>query len=270
MSPKPNPQPLTSEYLHRALAVVQAAVKEPEEELRAHFGKVEHETKGFPGDFVTHLDREVETLLAKRLLAFDPTIGFRGEEHGVHTHADRTWLVDPIDGTTHFIRGLPFCTTMVALIDDGQVMLSVIYDFIRQDMYWAIRGEGAYCNDQPIHVSQRPLNEALLAFETNKSHPGNAELLAAIDNAAYAHFQSVCAGFDMIMVAAGKLEGRLAKDGYGADWDFAAGSLLVSEAGGIVANIGKTTYDYRNHDYLMTNPIVYKELTEGPDALFPL
>jgi fructose-1,6-bisphosphatase/inositol monophosphatase family enzyme len=72
------------------------------------------------------------------------------------------------------------------------------------------------------------------------------------------------------MVASGKLDGRLALDPWGQDWDFAPGSLLVTEAGGIATNLGKNTYDYRNHNYIIANPLVHEELTVGPRALFPV
>lgn len=260
---------MNKEYLYEALEMVKAAVIEVGAELRGHYGNVEAEAKDNFGDLVTELDRKTEVFLAAKFKEFDPTIGFRGEEFGVTSDSDRTWLVDPIDGTTHFVRGLPFCTTMVALIDNGQIVLSVIYDFVNQDTYWAITGEGAYKNQTRLHVSDRPLRQSLLSYETNSKQPGNLDLwLTLRDKTNY--IQTMNCGYEFAMIASGKLDGRIAKDPYGKDWDFAPGSLLVAEACGIVANLGKSTYDYTDHDYLMTNQHVYDELTHPVTGLFPV
>ncbi len=200
---------------------------------------------------------------------FSADIGFRGEEFGVQAQAETTWLVDPIDGTSHFTRGLPFCTTMVALIENGQVVLSVIHDFVRDDTYWATRGGGAFCNGKRISVSERGLKHGMISFETKLDKPQNNAKYLQVRGQANIIATLNC-GFEFAMIASGKLEGRIGLEPYGADWDFAPGSLLVSEAGGVATNIGQNTYDYRNHDYLITNSVVHGELTGGADAIFPL
>lgn len=257
--------------LEKALEAVQAVVFEVGEELVKHYGNVEHEIKGSRGntaDIVTQLDRDTEHLLADELAKYDSSIAFRGEEFGIRSEADRTWLVDPIDGTAHFIRGIPFCTTMVSLIEGEEVVLSVINDFVSRNMYWATKGGGAFMNGQPIRVSDRSLSRGLVSFETNKSMPGNLELYKKLGDLT-GLVSTISCGFEFSLVASGRLEGRIAKDPYGEDWDFAPGSLLVAEAGGVVRNIGETSYNYKNHDYLMVGPNAYEELTSGPDALFP-
>ena len=80
----------------------------------------------------------------------------------------------------------------------------------------------------------------------------------------------ISAGFEYAMVASGKLDARISLDPYGKIWDFAPGSLLVAEAGGVVANIGSKGYDYRNFNFIAANPVIYKELTEGKNPLFPI
>lgn len=260
--------------LERALEIAKAAAEEAGKELIKHFGNIEAESKNstgdVSGDIVTRLDRETEELLAQRLGAFDPSIGFRGEESGIRTDGETTWLVDPIDGTNHFVRGLPFCTTMIALIEDGQVVLSVINDFVRGEMYWAILGHGAFCNGEPIHVSQRPLSHSLVHIESKVDKPENMEAFVRMNAVAGNTFNMLNCGWDFIMIAKGLIDGRIGLDPYGFDWDFAPGSLLVTEAGGIATNIGLETYDYRNHDYIIANPLVHKALTTGEGALFPV
>lgn len=258
--------------LRLALDITRSAVTEAGKELKQFYGNVESLSKGDGSSVagvVTELDRKTEKFLAVELGKFSTAIGFRGEEFGVHSEADTTWLVDPIDGTAHFIRGLPFCTTMVALIEKGEVVMSVIHDFVKDDTYWAIRNEGAYCNDRRISVSGRTLAQSLISFETRLEKPENYEKYLQVRRQA-GIISTINCGFEFAMIASGKLDGRIGLDPYGMDWDFAPGSLLVTEAGGVAANIGTNTYDYRNHDYLITNARVHAELTNGSDAIFPI
>lgn len=263
---------MTDKDLEQALHITRQAVTKAGQELKQYYGNVETISKGDGssiGGVVTKLDRQTERFLAKELSKFSADIGFRGEEFGVHSHANTTWLVDPIDGTAHFIRGIPFCTTMVALIEDGKVVMSVIHDFVRDDTYWAIRGGGAFCNDKRIFVSQRSLKQSLISFETKLEKPENYEKYLAVRGQA-GIIATINCGFEFAMIASGKLDGRIGLDPYGMDWDFAPGSLLVAEAGGVVTNIGKDTYDYQNHDFIIANAVVHKELTGGNNPVFPL
>lgn len=264
---------MTKQYLEDALSVSKNAVTKAGEKLMQYYGNIETETKSNTGsnitDIVTKLDREIENFLAEELSEFDPTISFRGEEFGIRSESDNTWLVDPIDGTTHFVRGLPFCTIMLALVNNHKVVMSVIYDFVNKNMYSAIANQGAYMNNDRIHVSSRPLSEALVSFETRIENPENLQTYLKVRSVANL-IQTMNSGFEFAMIASGKLDCRLAKNPYGNDWDFAAGSLLVTEAGGIATNMGLPTYDYRNHDYIIGNSVIHKELTNSKNALFPL
>jgi myo-inositol-1(or 4)-monophosphatase len=254
---------------HRAVVDV---VLEAGELLAAQFGKLDAfmMKSEAPVDVVTTLDLSVEQMLAERLYAAYPEIGFVGEEFGVTRAAERFWLVDPIDGTAHFIRGTPFCTTMVALIDNNEVVFSLIYDFVRKDLYMAEKGHGASLNGSPLQVSNRPFKKSYLSVEANvEHHPEDLARFLELRRSSVM-IETVNCGYEFGLIATGKIEGRICMHPYGRDYDYAAGTLLVAEAGGIVANIGQTTYDYRNHDFLATNKVVYEELTSGPDALFPL
>jgi|SRR3989344_2597718 len=210
-------------------------------------------------DVVTVLDQKVENFLREKLAKVYPDITFVGEEGGGNRKEGRFWLVDPIDGTGHFIRGLPFCTSMLALIENSEVIFSLIYDFINDDIYWAEKGKGAYKNDTPIHVSDRSLSDSYLCTESKVYKKYNQEFLGEIVKKT-AYFASVDCGWEFAMVACGKLDGRISFDPWGYDYDFAPGALLVSEAGGMVKNIGSIKYDYKNLDFMAVNPVVYKEL----------
>ena len=247
------------------------------QELKPHWGNVSHKIKNDEKEVVTELDRQTELFLAQRLESFDDSIGFRGEELGVRKAGDTTWLVDPIDGTVHFIRGLPFCTTMISLIEDGQVVLGVIHDFIADNTYWAIRGQGSFCNDQPIKVSQKSTKaDHIIMLESDMSNPLAQAL--RVDPRLNGHsrnrstyiLRTADSGWEFAMVASGRVDARLVFCGFGHDYDYAPGSLLVAEAGGVVTNIGSDSYDYTNLNLLAANPVVHRELTGGPDALFPV
>lgn len=248
-----------------------SAAKEAGVTLKKHFGnvKVEKVKDDSAAGIVTKLDTQTEELLFARLSKDDQSVGFKGEEFGLQKTAERFWLVDPIDGTGFFVRGIPICTTMLALIEQGVVVGSVLYDFVRDDVYYAEKGKGAYCNNKPIHVSERNLSQAYINIESRLET--KKDLQTYLDmNKKYVVITSAIAGFEFIYVATGRMDARINLHPYGKDYDFAAGSLLVSEAGGIVTNIGKKTYDYANTNLIAANPIIFKELTEGKDAFFPI
>ncbi len=256
--------------LEKDLAAAKEIVLEAGENLRKHFGNIEatHSKSERAVDVVTQLDVDTENLIATSLQKYDPTIGFRGEEKGVRHEGSRFWLTDPIDGTAHFIRGIPFCTTMVSQIENGGVNLAIIYNFVTNELYETIRGQGARLNGQEIHVSNRPLSDAYLFYESNMVKQDLINTYLKLKKVA-TPLTTINCGYEYGLIASGKIEGRICANAFGKDWDYAPGSLLVQEAGGTVANLGKTTYDYTNHDFLAVNPKVYKELTEGKDALFP-
>lgn len=250
--------------------IVVPIVRRVREMLLPHYGNVAFREKPSArrNDFVTELDIGIEKFLKEELFKLYSDIAFAGEETGGDRSAERFWLVDPIDGTDHFIRGLPFCTTMLALIERGTVTFSVIYDFVNDHMYTAEKGKGAFADGIPMHVNTRPLAGSRLTWDFELDTLERLrEFLWLSERCAL--FDTGASGFAFPMVACGKLDGRLCL-GAGKDYDYAPGSLLVSEAGGIVANIGKRTYDYRNPEFIAANPVLFKELTEGPDALFPI
>lgn len=237
------------------------------ENLKRHWGKVDDvSSKKSVADLVTKFDRETEETIKISLAKHFPEIGFYGEEGG-GTLEGTFWLVDPIDGTQHFVRGLPFCSTMIALIENGEAIFSTINLFTSNEIFVAEKGKGSTCNDQPISVSQRPLKEAFVSFESNQTIAKNRKLREALRERTWL-FQTLNAGFEFAMVAAGKLDARIQLDPFGEVHDFAAGALLIKEAGGIVTNLGSDKYDFQNLNSIAANPIIYQELTSGEQALF--
>lgn len=236
-----------------------------------HFGNVSiMSIKGASAaSAVTEIDQQVERHLASEFAKLMPDVSFVGEEFGGDRSAERFWLVDPIDGTGHYIHGMPYCTTMVALIENGEVVFGALYDFVNDVLYHAVLGQGAFANGARIQVNQRELSGAYVCYETKLDKPDNMEKYLQFRKRSIL-LNHCCAGYDHILVATGKIEGRIGFDPYGTDYDFAPGTLLISEAGGVVTNIGSSTYDYRNPNYIAANKMVHRSLTEGPDALFPV
>jgi myo-inositol-1(or 4)-monophosphatase len=240
--------------------------------LKPHFGKtvVQSWKSQHAGDAVTKLDIETEKFIFENLKQKFPSIGFKGEELGsVDISSGKFWLVDPIDGTAYFSRGIKGCSTMLALIDDGQVKIGIIYDFIDENLYFAEKGKGAYHNYKQMYVSKRDIKDSLVFIEckvTDEVSGAFLELQKRYDVASAGY----PAGTEFAMVARGQVEGRICLNAFGGEHDFAPGSLIVQEAGGVVANLGKTTYDYTNRNFIAANKILFEDLTSGENSLFPI
>ena len=245
---------------------IEAALKTGKN-LESNFGNVKHFTKKADEEekginIVTKFDKEAEKDLAERLLKYDNTVGFHGEEFGEIKKGEKMWLVDPIDGTAHYVRGIPVCTTMISLVDQGEVLVSVIYDFLRNNLFSATKNGGAFLNSKPIHVSKRSLKDAYICLESKLETEEERQIFFNLRKHAVVITQAT-SGYEYALVAQGKLDGRISINPWARIWDFAAGCLLVKEAGGTVKNIGKDTYEYTNMDIIATNPVIYRELNSG-------
>jgi myo-inositol-1(or 4)-monophosphatase len=230
--------------LHSALLnVMMSAVLRAAKGLKRDFGEVsalQVSRKG-PADFVTASDRKAEAVLREDLLKARPGYGFVGEEGGVITGSDpaHRWIVDPVDGTTNFIHGLPHFAISVALEREGALVAGVVYNPITDELFVAEKGKGAFLNDRRIRVAGRrdPL-EAIVAcgipHAGRGDHGGFARELARVQ----AKFGGVrrfgSAALDLAFVAAGRLDAYWERDL--APWDMAAGLVLVREAGGLVTD----------------------------------
>ena len=253
----PHPVPFIFMYKDKVIPIIKEAGKK----LAGSFGKVEvlNHKDGLPYNVVTELDLETEKYLKKNLNKIYPSIEFFGEEFGGNKEAERYWLVDPIDGTAHFIRGIPFCTLMLALVESGEVVFSAIHNIASGETFWAEKGQGAEKDGKAIRVSSRPLSSAYLTYEISLKKKENVDLFISLKNK-YVMFKTVCAGFEFALIAQGKIEGRITIDPWGKEWDYAAGAFLVREAGGTVLNLKKDSYDFKNYNFIAANSIVLKEL----------
>ena len=202
------------------------------------------DSKEGPANFVTEHDKKVQDMLEEQLLKIIPDAIFVGEEESANNVSgdDKYFVVDPIDGTTNFIKDYHVSCISVALIEKEQVQVGVIYNPYLNEVYWAKRGEGAYCNDKKIEVSKQPLSNGIVLFG---SSPYNEELHEKSFEMAYKYFKqaldirrSGSAALDLCAIAAGRAE--LYFELKLSPWDYAAGSLIVEEAGGIVTTVDGT------------------------------
>jgi myo-inositol-1(or 4)-monophosphatase len=199
-------------------------------------------TKG-PGDFVSKADREAERLIKEDLMGARPTYGWLGEETGGEDGADptRRWIVDPLDGTTNFLHGMPHWAISIALEHKGEIVSAVVYDPAKDEMFWAEKGSGAWLNDnRRLRVSgRRSMSEAVFAtgvpFGAKKTLPAMLADLARLMPACAGVRRWGAASLDLAFVAAGRFDGYWERELQ--PWDIAAGLLLVKEAGGMVGPV---------------------------------
>jgi fructose-1,6-bisphosphatase/inositol monophosphatase family enzyme len=251
----------TLDFLHEADRHIRMTLEKVRPQLLEAQGNIEHHLKD-DSSAVTEMDTFVEAQLRDALQAFDKSIGFSGEEGGVDYDQKTFWLVDPIDGTEQFIRGIPMATNMVALIDNGEPILSVIYNFTLGDYYLAIKGHGATCNGHSIHVSNRTADRAWVTMTASNAKSGVPGLRDKLSEQVSRVRNFGAAGYQYPLVASGATEAHIQFNGSGHEWDFAPGALLVQEAGARIANIGSDTYNYREHNHIAANPVIFDQLME--------
>lgn len=192
-------------------------------------------------NFVTEYDSKVQEILRKELLKINPEATFIGEEGEQNEFSEngKFFIVDPIDGTTNFIKDYHMSCISVALIVDGDAEIGVVYNPYSDELFWAEKGNGAFCNDKKLSVSKQPLSNGIVLFGTSPYHE---ELNKSSFDMAYMYFKealdirrSGSAALDLCAIAAGRAE--LYFELLISPWDYAAGYLLVKEAGGLVTDI---------------------------------
>ncbi|TPW30088.1 inositol monophosphatase [Martelella alba] len=223
--------------------MVQAALKAGRS-LTRDFGEVQNlqvSVKG-PADFVSQADLKAEKILRTELLRARPTYGFLGEEGGEEegTDGQHRWIVDPLDGTTNFLHGIPQFAVSVALERSGEVVAGVIYNPAQDELFVAEKGGGAFCNDRRIRVSaRRKLADCVIGCgvpHLGRGHHGKflVELRHVMGEVAGIRRMGA-ASLDLAYVAAGRLDGYWEE--YLSAWDMAAGLILVREAGGFISDM---------------------------------
>jgi len=254
--------------LHSALLnVMIKAARKAGRTLKRDFGEVEHlqvSLKG-PANFVTAADRRAEEIVHEELSRARPGYGFLGEEGGRREGPDKThtFIVDPLDGTSNFLHGIPHFAVSIALEREGTIVAGVIYNPANDDLFVAERGKGAFLNDQRLRVAaRRRLLDAVIACAL--PHHGRGDLalgvreIAAVQDKVAGLRRFGAAALDLAWVAAGRLDGYWERNI--SPWDVAAGTVLVREAGGYVTDLDGGEDPYRTGDVAAGNEVIHREL----------
>ena len=222
-----------------------------------------------PKDYVTQIDQAAEEAIIDILRTAYPEHGFLAEESGTHLAPGETaqdqpefqWIIDPLDGTTNFIHGFPVYAVSIALMQRGQVTQAVVYDPARNEMFTASRGGGAFLNDRRVRVSgQTRFHDALLGAHV----PGSAG--GASGPSRFSSMLSECASarrmgstvLDLAYVANGRFDGFCGVNLK--PWDLAAGSLLVLEAGGLLADFDGEQAWMKSGSVLAASPKIFTQM----------
>ena len=221
-----------------------------------------------PNDFVSEVDRAAEQAIIETLLEAYPGHGIlaeeSGREHGAR-HSEFTWIIDPLDGTTNFLHGFPVYAVSIALAHRGAVQQAVVYDPTRNDLFYASRGRGAFLNDKRLRVSKRTrLSDSLVGtgfpFRKGDNFKRYVKMFEEIMQSCAGLRRPGAAALDLCYVAAGWYDGFF-ETGLN-PWDVAAGSLIITEAGGLVGNFtGESDFLYQR-EVVAGNPKVYGQLVQ--------
>jgi myo-inositol-1(or 4)-monophosphatase len=235
--------------------------------LKRDFGEVEHlqvSLKG-PANFVTAADRRAEEILHGELMQARPGYGFLGEEGGLRAGPDKThtWIVDPLDGTTNFLHGIPHFAISIALQREDTIVAGLVYNPANDDMFTAERGKGAFLNDQRLRVAGRTrLVDSVVAC--GLPHHGRGDLnlaskeLTAVQDKVAGLRRFGAASLDLAWIAAGRFDAYWEHDL--APWDIAAGLILVREAGGYATDLNGGESPHVSGDVIAGNETIQREL----------
>ena len=254
--------------LHSALInVMVKAARQAGRGLKRDLGEIEHlqvSLKG-PANFVTLADKRAEETLYAELTKARPGYGFIGEEGGNREGADKshTWIVDPLDGTTNFLHGIPQFAISIGLQREGVMIAGVIYNPANDELYTAERGKGAFLNDQRLRVAgRRRMDECVIGCGLPHIGRGDLELsrreLTALQNRVAGLRRFGAASLDLAFVAAGRLDGYWERDLQ--PWDIADGQLMVREAGGTITGITGNDDAVSTGNVICGNEFVHGEL----------
>lgn len=244
--------------------VMDGAARKAARSLVHDFGEVEQlqvSRKG-PADFVSEADRRAEEILRRELGKARPDFSMLLEESGTVGDAASAsrWIVDPLDGTTNFLHGIPHFAISIAHEEDGELVAGMVYDPLRDESFWAVRGAGAYLNNHRLRVSARKdMGDAVLATGLPfGDRPGKQETLAVLEpvmarTAGLRRFGA--ASLDLAYVAAGRFDAFWE---FGlSPWDVAAGILLIREAGGFVTELDGGDNPLTGDTILAANDALY-------------
>jgi len=249
------------------LNVMTRAAEKAGKAILRDFGEVEHlqvSRKG-PADFVSAADQKAERIVREELQKARPDFGFLMEEGGEIVGKDTAhrFIVDPLDGTTNFLHGVPHWAISIGLEREGEIIAGVVYEPVHDQMFWAEKGAGAFLNHQRLRVSnRRTLADSLIATGIPFKGHGNAKEFLVQLEALMGQISGIrrfgAASLDLAYTAAGRFDGFFEADLK--PWDLAAGMLLVTEAGGFVSEIGQGKSPLTSGSILAANANLHSHL----------
>jgi len=217
-------------------------------------------------DFVTEVDQASENIIIDTLLTAYPDHGILAEESGQtrgNPQSEHIWIIDPLDGTTNFIHGFPFYCISIALQSKGRIEQAVVYDPTRNDLFTSTRGRGAFMNDRRLRVSKRiRLQDCLIStgfpFRPDDDFTAYLQVMADVMKRTAGLRRPGAAALDLAYVAAGFSDGFFETGLH--PWDMAAGSLLITEAGGLVGNFTGDADYLHQRECMAANPKIFAQL----------
>ncbi len=256
--------PLRDLYLDIALQ----AARKGGEVLKKYWGKLSQiKEKTIPGNLVTEADQESEREILGILKKNFPSHDIIAEETGMHLlqKSNFCWYVDPLDGTTNYAHQYPTVNISIGLFEKGQPLVAVVFNPFYDELFYAVRGKGAFLNDEKIHVSNvASLEKSLLAtgfpYDRKETNDNNYAEFCELTNQSHGVRRAGAAALDLAYVAAGRLDGYWER---GLNpWDVAAGALLVLEAGGKVSDYNLESFNIKSDRILATNGLVHEAISE--------
>ena len=235
--------------------------------LTRDFGEIENlqiQSKSI-GDFVTSTDLKVEKSLLETLQYYYPNANYLTEESGIIKGDGETIIIDPIDGTSNFIHGIPHVGIVIGKIFNNEITEGIIFNPILNDFYWASKGKGAWCNNKRIRVSKRnDFSSCLIGTGLpfgNRIYSNYYKELENISKITAGVRRLGAASIDLAYVASGKIDGFWEKDLN--LWDICSGVLIVKEAGGRVSEHNGNNWTTKSRDILASNTLIHNKLLEN-------
>ena len=235
--------------------------------LTRDFGEIENlqiQSKNV-GDFVTSADLKVEKSLLETLRYYYPKVNFLTEESGYIQGEEEMIVIDPIDGTSNFIHGIPLVAIVIAKIVNNEITDGVVYNPILNEFYWASLGQGSWCNNKRIRVSKRhDLTNCLIGTGIpfgNRIYKNFYKELDNMSKNSAGVRRLGAAALDLAYVASGKIDGFWERDLN--LWDISSGVLLVKEAGGKITEPDGKKWTTNSRDIVVSNSLIHKKLTEN-------
>jgi len=220
-------------------------------------------TKKSHADYVSEVDRAAERTIVETLLQAYPNHAILAEEGGAQGQSEYMWIIDPLDGTTNFLHGVPQYAVSIALQHNGVLTQAVVYDPTKNDLFTATRGSGAFLNDKRIRVSKRKeLTDSLIGTGFPYTRFEHMDAYLAIFKDVMQHSAGLrrpgAASLDLAWTAAGRYDGFF-ETGL-KQWDIAAGALLIQEAGGIVSDLAGNPNHLASGHICAGNPHIHEQL----------